>query len=364
MDNIKAKYISLTGNRREAKPVKSQQEISDELAEAGRYLQAIKKTMAEFKPNHTSLNKCHGQHGGSSGGTMNYSVSNTQSISQVKTQGLNLTDYYLTQSKQALTEFKVHSLLEQSTAALMNRVDRKYLLPLSLLPEFFSHLSGDYTVLTENKEQLFQYNTYYYDSYQDDFYLQHQNGSLNRHKVRTREYVSSKQTFLELKQKTNQYRTEKKRYLLTDKYKNRPINDLLSPLTDSLFPTLYRKLLVKYNRVTLKHKTLPERITFDINLSYESLGKDITKHVQVPEAVIIEIKQDKQNRKSKVNELLKIFNLREVNFSKYCMGRVLCNMPPDLEELPNNIKYNRFKTCVLNLKSIKHHFYNQTGALI
>lgn len=341
MENIRARYITL-GKDRDRENMKTQSEIAEELAAANQYLNCIRQALEglprlEKKQTLQRLDdEFKGQH------------------------KLELSDYFLNQSKQILSEFKAHSLLEQSGAALMDRVDRKYLLPLSLLPEFFNALKDDYTVLSEKKTTLFQYKTMYFDSLHDDFFHQHQSGKLNRHKVRTREYVNSNQYFLELKHKTNQFRTKKKRYLLTDKYKNRNINDLLQPLSEKQFPSLFKKLSVEYDRVTLKHKNLSERITFDLNIKFkdasELLGK--SKGIKIPEVVIIEVKQDKVCNQGKINRLLKEFNLREVNFSKYCMGRLIVKMDEQLEFMPKDMKYNRFKECVLTLKETKFSFYD------
>lgn len=336
MDNIKARYITLG---KDSEKMKTQAEIAEELAAANQYLRCIRQAL-EGLP---KLDK-------------------KETLKRLDTEfkgqhRLELCDYYLNKSKLILSDFKAHSLLEQSGAALMDRVDRKYLLPLSLLPEFFNALKQDYTVLSDKRRTSFQYDTMYFDSLHDDFFNQHQSGQLNRHKIRIREYTNSKQCFLELKHKTNQFRTNKKRYLLTDNYKNRNINDLLVPLSEKRFPPLFKKLKVVYDRVTLKHKTLSERITFDLNISFKQAKEFSDKEVNIPEIAIIEVKQDKLCSQGVINKVLKEFKLREVNFSKYCMGRILTNMEEDLETMPKDMKYNRFKECVLTLKEAKFRFY-------
>lgn len=359
MDNIKAKYISL-GEKKDAYK-KSQEEISQDLKVASDYLNAIKQVFAKG-----------GIHPEQDIKILPTNVEPKAMSAQAEThidfnidEKLELSEYYLASAKTALNRFKAHSLIEQSGAALMDRVDRKFLVPVSLLPDLFSALAPFYTVLSENNTKAFKYNTEYFDSKNDLLYLQHQNGLLNRHKIRIREYVSSKQSFLEVKQKTNHFRTQKKRYLLADKYKHVNINDLLVPLTDQEFPPLYKKLLVQYERFTLKHKQQAERITIDVNLTFSPINhidserRNHSKTQQLPEIAIIELKQEKQHKKTEFENLIKQYKLRDMDFSKYCMGRILTLIDENLEQLPDQLKYNRFKSSLLMLKKIKQAFYSQ-----
>lgn len=372
MDNIKAKYISL-GDKNKAESKKSQADISQELKVASDYLNAIKQVFNGDK-NPVKKDCLKITPTAMEPDTMNATANHIQGFDHEET--LALSEYHLSNAKHILNRFKAHSLIEQSGAALMDRVDRKFLIPVSLLPDLFSELSPFYTVLSENNQKAFQYNTHYFDSQKDLLYLQHQNGLLNRYKIRTREYVSSKQTFLEVKQKTNHFRTQKKRYLLADKFKNSNINDLLVPLTDQVFPPLYKKLLVKYERFTLKHKSEAERITIDVNLAFEPIFQAHNAQVHtatdstpaqaryLPEIAIIELKQEKHQRKTEFEQLVKKYALREMDFSKYCMGRILTLVDESLDHFPEQLKYNRFKTSLMMLKQIRASFYTQQRTLM
>ena len=137
------------------------------------------------------------------------------------------------------------------------------------------------------------------------------------------------------------------------------------PLTDQEFPPLYKKLLVQYERFTLKHKQQAERITIDVNLTFspinhlDSESRHHSKTQQLPEIAIIELKQEKQHKNTEFENLIKQYKLRDMDFSKYCMGRILTLIDENLEQLPDQLKYNRFKSSLLMLKQVKQAFYNQ-----
>jgi len=84
-----------------------------------------------------------------------------------------------------VTLFQSHTLDEQNAAALMNRVDKKYLLPRQVLPDVMSFLARDYSILTLNNKSVFTYETTYFDTDKDDFYFAHHNGKLNRQPAKT-----------------------------------------------------------------------------------------------------------------------------------------------------------------------------------
>ena len=68
-----------------------------------------------------------------------------------------------------------------------------------------------YKVLEIDNERVHSYRSLYYDTDDRKFYLDHHNQRVNRNKVRFREYVGSKLTYLEIKRKNNKGKTIKKR---------------------------------------------------------------------------------------------------------------------------------------------------------
>jgi hypothetical protein len=110
-----------------------------------------------------------------------------------------------------LNDFRRISLEEMTGIRLMKRMDRKYVFRSALLGEFLSMVQNDYYVQETGFRTVFNYDTVYYDTSDYCMYTAHQNGKLNRLKVRTREYVDSNLCFLEVKKKNNKGRTNKRR---------------------------------------------------------------------------------------------------------------------------------------------------------
>jgi hypothetical protein len=102
--------------------------------------------------------------------------------------------------------------------------------------------------------------------------------------------------------------------------------------------SLQESLLVNYQRISLKHKQINERITLDFNLTFSgNLKKTLLNDI-----VIVEIKQEKII-KSFAMEILRSFNKRSISMSKYCYG-ILSTDP--------SIKHNNFKPLLKNIHKL------------
>jgi len=242
---------------------------------------------------------------------------------------------------QAISNFRSISLDEMNSVTLLNRMDTKYVFRIDRLYPVLKKAESSYEILDIDNTRIFQYNTLYYDGPNLNFYLDHHNGLRSRFKVRFREYVNNKLTYLELKEKNNKERTRKRRIKvdriesgLSDGSKQY-IKKFLSIDPDILKPTLWSR----FSRITLVHRENKERITIDTDLSFEGYSKQ----VEVPSLVICELKQDKASNKSVLAVLLKESKIYPANMSKYSIGTVLLN--PDA-------KYNRFKEKLLTLNKI------------
>ncbi|MBO7432154.1 MAG: VTC domain-containing protein, partial [Salinivirgaceae bacterium] len=104
------------------------------------------------------------------------------------------------------------TLPEMDSIKLMNRIDSKYLTNESVLLAILrdAHAEGYRALVVEGKK-VSPYNSMYYDTPELRMFLDHHNRRMVRQKVRTRVYVASGQTFLEIKHKNNKKRTKKKR---------------------------------------------------------------------------------------------------------------------------------------------------------
>lgn len=251
--------------------------------------------------------------------------------------------------EEMLKSFDEHSLYQQDRAALMTRVDDKYIVRAHHLPAILEFAREHYSVLTQNHTHIFDYETAYYDTPDYLFYHMHHAGKANRLKVRVRQYVQAKLSFLEIKQKNNKGITHKYRHKIDQSQKSLAIEDdhLNQVTNEALSPALQ----VDYQRITLMHKTLNQRITLDLNLNFSDLRGSHTHDLS--NLVIIEIKRDKGDHnllRSNFHLFLHKLGYQPHTFSKYCMGCVLTNV--------DSIKNNNFKSNILHLKSLYKESHN------
>ncbi len=92
------------------------------------------------------------------------------------------------------------TLDEMDTIKLMNRIDSKFVTNEDVLLAILrdAHAEGYRALVVEGKK-VSPYDSMYYDTPDLRMFLDHHNKRMVRQKVRTRVYVSSGQTFLEIK---------------------------------------------------------------------------------------------------------------------------------------------------------------------
>jgi len=246
-----------------------------------------------------------------------------------------------------LQGFKSHTLADQSNAALMDRVDTKFIIPMCLLTTFLTDLNDEYTILEQEGRRLFTYETTYFDTPDRYFYRSHHNGKLNRNKVRFRRYRDTNTAFMEVKLKNNKQRTIKKRMPLdASKPEFENAKQFLIASLQRHVNILETALFVKYQRITLMNKNSTERLTLDLSLSFKS--SNVASHVSLPDMWIAELKRDRKACASSFLTLVKQQQLSPVSFSKYCIGSALTDN--------GKLKTNRFKPtlqkigCLTNIE--------------
>jgi VTC domain len=221
---------------------------------------------------------------------------------------------------QALSHFAPVALADMQHAALMDRCESKYLLPLAVLPALLTALSAQYRVLTIDDETLFAYRSLYLDTPGFDFYYAHHNGRARRYKVRFRSYVQTQLTFLEVKERSANGRTVKTRASVPQP--DFPLPQEGSALVGQV-PTrdqdLEPKLWVNYQRVTLVGIGRPERVTLDFNLEFQRPGRRAPGR-QAGQMVIVELKRASQRQASPLEDYLRAHGFRGGSFSKYGVG--------------------------------------------
>lgn len=264
--------------------------------------------------------------------------------------------------EESLQALESHNLAKQNSAALMDRIDTKYLIPKQYLPGILKALSNDYSVLCENNKRIFTYETTYFDTPNKHFYHAHHNGHLNRRKVRFRRYVESNMGFMEVKLKNNKRRTIKKRVPMdcvraNDERVKAFVSQCLAegthsqgkPQQEGIVQGLSKdeallntSLFVNYQRITLMNKHHQERLTIDVNLHFQCSQSNNSRKLE--ELFIVEVKRDAKQQSSSFSKVIKQLSLKPINFSKYCMGLALTH--------GDQLKTNRFKQTLLRVEKM------------
>lgn len=239
-----------------------------------------------------------------------------------------------------ISTFEPIGLSEMDEVRLMTRKDTKFVFSDEMLVPLLAKLTSHYRILDVDGVRSSQYRTLYFDTDAFDFYMQHQNGKLNRNKVRYRKYVDSDLCFLEVKFKNNKGQTIKKRIEVEDFEKEMSAESLafVNEATD-MNKTLEPKLWNSFNRLTFVNNKLKERLTIDYNLSFELDDEELA----LPHVIIAELKQERINRNSPFAAAAKEMSIRSTRMSKYCIGSAMLN---------EHLKHNRFKSKLLTLKKI------------
>jgi len=242
---------------------------------------------------------------------------------------------------QIVADFLPISLDEMDDVKLMSRTDTKFAFKANKMPLLLQKLLPFYRVLAIDGKLIHDYKSLYYDTDNRKFYLDHHNGRVNRNKIRFREYVGSKLTFLEIKRKNNKGKTIKKRMKvdaisneLSEKQQNYIEKIIGRPME------VNAKQRINFSRITFVHKTQKERLTIDVNLTFENSNeKGDMKHI-----VIAEVKQERMSRSSDFMRIAKEMHILPIRISKYCLTTLALN--PEL-------KKNRFKKKVLFINKLK-----------
>jgi hypothetical protein len=242
-----------------------------------------------------------------------------------------------------LKEFDAITLEQMDKVKFLDRMDSKFVFTFEQLPAILKVLVSDYYLLQIDGNPLSFYETLYYDTKDLGFYLKHQNGKLNRFKVRKRHYVNSNLAFFEIKFKNNKERTIKKRIVIDDKSEH--IDDksekLLLEHTGLSADMLHPSIWVYYTRITLVNKNLTERLTIDFDMYFKDINKQIKEY---PKIVIAELKQDRTLR-SAFTSMMHKDHIANFSISKYCLG---------IAEINQSVKKNNFKGKILQINKMNY----------
>ena len=237
-----------------------------------------------------------------------------------------------------LSRFAPISLNEMSGVALQDRTDTKFVMREAQLYNALATLTQHYRVLDIRGVRLNRYRTLYFDTTDFALFQQHHTGRRERFKVRTRSYVDSHLSFLEVKHKVRQNRTVKNRIatpgLLTEVTPEADVflNDYLPFAPEALEPKLWNE----YQRITLVSKHDCERLTLDLCLRFTGYENSFAagRAVALPGVAIAEVKRDGFSRNSDFVSRMRELGVRPTSFSKYCAGVAM---------LFEEVKHNNFK---------------------
>jgi len=244
------------------------------------------------------------------------------------------------QEQAVLQKFQPITLEEMDAVKLMNRTDTKFVLNRTFFNSILPQLAESYRVLEIAGKRTSSYRTLYYDTEGFKLFLDHHNGRGNRYKIRIRNYVESNLFYLEIKNKFKG-RTDKKRTKVKDfelELSNESIYYINKVIGAEI--QVVPKLWNHFERITLVNTKEVERLTLDLNLTFEWQDKERAfQHV-----VVAELKQESVNRNSLFYSLMKENHIRPNSISKYCVGGIALNP---------HLKGNNFKDKFLLIDKLR-----------
>ncbi len=232
-------------------------------------------------------------------------------------------------------------LADLGSAALLDRVDAKFIVHRTLLAQVLQRCAHVYYALELNGNRHGRYQTTYYDSADLAMYRAHLTGRAVRRKLRVRSYLDTGASFLEIKARDNRGRTRKSRVVVRNHH---DAMEAFSELPAALIEGLDRAALVpvlstNFSRVALVDPIRAERLTIDTGITFLS-DSDLRVF---PSLVCIEVKQALRGH-SPALEALYALRLRPTRFSKYCVA-VACLVP--------GVPTHRFKPVLQQLSRIE-----------
>lgn len=217
-----------------------------------------------------------------------------------------------------------------AAAALQTRVDRKYVLPRADARVVLAALDPTIRVLEIDGQRASAYESVYFDTPDLLSYRMAAHARRRRFKLRTRSYVDSRESWLEMKTRGARSTTVKDRvpYSILSRgeltVEGRDYaDDALGAIGVAPGLDLQPTLITRYDRMTLFIPSSQSRATVDTSLSWEGSDGHI---LALPDLVIIETKSG--DRTSAVDRLLWSHGHRPSSISKFGTG--LAALRPDL----------------------------------
>ncbi|WP_316667596.1 polyphosphate polymerase domain-containing protein [uncultured Propionibacterium sp.] len=215
-----------------------------------------------------------------------------------------------------------------SVGALQIRIDRKYLVPPSVLARLLDGLPGRTRILMIGGRREFAYDSMYFDTDGLDSYYTAVRKRKRRWKIRERDYIDTGTNWLEVKTVRGE-RTVKERMQLPGTHlsqwsgaEQRTIDQALGRAGVETVPlaSLHPALGTRYQRTTLFDPACGARFTLDQNLCWVDVTSGRTGRLS--RTIVIETKSPGSTA-SAADRLLWRLSCRPVRFSKYATGMAL-----------------------------------------
>jgi hypothetical protein len=210
-------------------------------------------------------------------------------------------------------------------AALRDRVDVKYVVPLEAFAALAGRLLPTHSALEIGGRRAFAYRSRYFDTPELRAFRDHIQQRRRRYKCRSREYLDSGAYAFEVKLKGLRGRTVKHRMAHDGHELSEAAVDFLRDCLDRAYgrppdPGLRPALDVAYTRVTLAAPELGERVTCDFDLAFTGPGGAAGR--LEPGMAIVESKSARGD--ARADRVLRELGHRpQPACSKYCLGVAL-----------------------------------------
>jgi hypothetical protein len=215
-------------------------------------------------------------------------------------------------------------------AALLTRLDRKYVLPATALADLLGRMPSEVRALQIDEQRTFGYRSVYFDTAGLDSYHAAAHRRRRRFKVRVRTYLDTGLDFVEVKTRGSRGVTVKERMPYAGDgsdlgrdgraYAAEVLSGAgVDPHVHDLRPVL----ATFYRRNTLYVPSTGSRVTVDTGLAWQ-LADGST--VVMPHSVVVETKSGRAA--SEIDRLLWSLGHRPSSISKYATG--LAALRPDL----------------------------------
>jgi len=215
-------------------------------------------------------------------------------------------------------------------AALRDRVDVKYIVPLEAFAALAERLVATHAALEIDGRRAFAYRSTYFDTPELAAFRDHIQQRRRRYKCRSREYRDSGAFAFEVKLKGRRGRTVKHRMEHDGHELSDAAISFLRECLDRAYGfapdgALRAALAVSYNRVTLAAPALGERLTCDFDLRFQ--GPAGASGRLEPGMAIVESKSVRGNALAD-RALRELGQRPQPECSKYCLGVALTRAVP------------------------------------